>query len=516
MVYAGRKFFFIVCHHDECLALSLAEGLDDVAGTLAVVVIKAVERFVEDEEFRVFDERTGQECHPLFAARQREVGTGGQMVQAEHFHPQVGHGAFFGADAAVEANRVVQTAGHDVRCRQVLFIRTEHFGRHVADVAFYIPDALARATSTAEEIDVAGIRLRVVGANKGEKRRFAGAVLARQGPMLTPAHAPRQAVEDGACAVSDADVAEGHYAVRHVVVRMGRQAEDAVASGGCEAFMLLGLPGQVVSACLFGVYGAFLDGDDMRDEVRDVFGACHDEHYRHPVSQRGQEPGQHRPGRLVEPDERVVDHEHAGERPQRSGQLEAAQFAARQLDNSFVEQLVDAQQCPKRGAVFCVGRTAFEEQFPHRGPYRLVALIPPLLVVGRFLAVAVGIAKGYVFHVVRDACAPSGSEVVCRCAVKQGSGSRHEVDQERFPGSVRASDGYLFARFNGYVCRFGQAELRHPGDACLYFDNFLHSSGVIRVGVGRLTRFWFWRTNSAHERAPPPACPKRAARVCSR
>lgn len=59
VVYAGRKFFFIVCHHDECLALSLAEGLDDVAGTLAVVVVKAVERFVEDDEFRVFDERTG-------------------------------------------------------------------------------------------------------------------------------------------------------------------------------------------------------------------------------------------------------------------------------------------------------------------------------------------------------------------------------------------------------------------------------------------------------------------------
>ena len=51
----GGELFFIVGHHDEGLALELAEGVDDVLHYLAVLAVESVKRLVENEQLWVLD-----------------------------------------------------------------------------------------------------------------------------------------------------------------------------------------------------------------------------------------------------------------------------------------------------------------------------------------------------------------------------------------------------------------------------------------------------------------------------
>ena len=55
VVDAGRQFFGIVGHHDECFVFSLAEGFNHVFSQLTVVVVESVKGFVQYEQVGVFD-----------------------------------------------------------------------------------------------------------------------------------------------------------------------------------------------------------------------------------------------------------------------------------------------------------------------------------------------------------------------------------------------------------------------------------------------------------------------------
>ena len=68
MIYAGRKFFLVMRNHDHGLIISLAKSLDDVLNQTAIVIIKTMQRFVEDKKFRIFHEGTSQKNQTLLTA----------------------------------------------------------------------------------------------------------------------------------------------------------------------------------------------------------------------------------------------------------------------------------------------------------------------------------------------------------------------------------------------------------------------------------------------------------------
>ena len=68
MVDACRKFFLVVRNHDHGLIVSLAKSLDDVLYQTAIVIIKTMQRFVEDKKFRIFHEGTSQKNQTLLTA----------------------------------------------------------------------------------------------------------------------------------------------------------------------------------------------------------------------------------------------------------------------------------------------------------------------------------------------------------------------------------------------------------------------------------------------------------------
>ena len=68
----GGQFFLIMCDDDECLVRATAEVQDYLTYEAAVAVVETVERFVENEEFGVFDEGTCQQAESLLSAAELE------------------------------------------------------------------------------------------------------------------------------------------------------------------------------------------------------------------------------------------------------------------------------------------------------------------------------------------------------------------------------------------------------------------------------------------------------------
>ena len=66
-VDAGRELLFVVRHHDKRLVRTLAEGLDDVLHLGTVGDVKAMKRFVEDEELGILHEGACQKYQALLA-----------------------------------------------------------------------------------------------------------------------------------------------------------------------------------------------------------------------------------------------------------------------------------------------------------------------------------------------------------------------------------------------------------------------------------------------------------------
>lgn len=58
---AAWKVLLVVSHHDESLVLTGTESVDDFLHFLSALAVKTVEWFIEDEEFWVLYECTGEE-----------------------------------------------------------------------------------------------------------------------------------------------------------------------------------------------------------------------------------------------------------------------------------------------------------------------------------------------------------------------------------------------------------------------------------------------------------------------
>ena len=84
---AVGKLLFVVRHHDERLVRTLAELLDDLSDELSVRIVEAVERLVENQQFRVLHKSSRQEAKALLAAAQLQERAVCHAVHTEDSHP---------------------------------------------------------------------------------------------------------------------------------------------------------------------------------------------------------------------------------------------------------------------------------------------------------------------------------------------------------------------------------------------------------------------------------------------
>ena len=93
-----------------------------------------------------------------------------------------------------------------------------HLGRYISNVLLDVPNAFARTTGIAEERDVAGIALGIVGTYEREQRTLACTILSAERPTLSVAHCPVEFLQDGALAIDDAHLVHSHNLIAVVVV----------------------------------------------------------------------------------------------------------------------------------------------------------------------------------------------------------------------------------------------------------------------------------------------------------
>lgn len=84
---AGGKFVFGVGHIDHRSAGAFAEMFDYGPRQLFVAAIQPVQRFVEDQQVRVFDKGACKQYHPLFAGREADERSVSQMPDSECVQP---------------------------------------------------------------------------------------------------------------------------------------------------------------------------------------------------------------------------------------------------------------------------------------------------------------------------------------------------------------------------------------------------------------------------------------------
>ena len=114
----------------------------------------------------VLDERAGEQAQPLLAAREPQVRPVGESADTEYFHPLAAGSQLLFRCMHEQSYSIEQPAGDDVQRGQVLEISPVHFRADVSYVFLYVPDAFSGTPSVTEQLDVAGIALRVVGADK--------------------------------------------------------------------------------------------------------------------------------------------------------------------------------------------------------------------------------------------------------------------------------------------------------------------------------------------------------------
>lgn len=172
MVDARWQFFLIMRYHNHGFVLAATEGFDDVFYKTAVAVVESVERFIENQQFRILDKGSCQENEALFAAGELQETTVFKTFQSEDFHPEAALVHIFFLRLYIEAYGIHQAACHDADGWQVALVRAVKLRRYVADVFLDVPDAFAAASRIVEEGDVAGITLRIIGTNQTEERYF--------------------------------------------------------------------------------------------------------------------------------------------------------------------------------------------------------------------------------------------------------------------------------------------------------------------------------------------------------
>lgn len=82
-----RQFFFIVSDHDERLVPPFAEGFNNIFHQTAVAHVQTMQRFIKNQQFRVFDKSSRYQYQPLFATGKLQEITVLPIGNAENIHP---------------------------------------------------------------------------------------------------------------------------------------------------------------------------------------------------------------------------------------------------------------------------------------------------------------------------------------------------------------------------------------------------------------------------------------------
>lgn len=166
MVDALWQFFLIVRHVDECHRGVFAILVDEVFHHATIDIVEAVQRFVEYQQVGLFYKSPRQKYKSLLTARHLQKLPLLQMADAKGVEPFAALYPLCFCGTRVESHGVFQSAGHNLDGGDVLAVAAVHLWRNVADVAFDVPDALARTALMSEERDVAGVALWIVGTNQ--------------------------------------------------------------------------------------------------------------------------------------------------------------------------------------------------------------------------------------------------------------------------------------------------------------------------------------------------------------
>ena len=118
------------------------------------------------------------------AAGESQIRPLRQSFDTEDSHPFAAPCQLFRTGVQAKADRVEKAAGDDVQRREVFPISPVHFRADIADMTLNFPDALTRPAGMPEKGDLAGVCLRIVGADQGQEGGLAGAVFSADGPMF--------------------------------------------------------------------------------------------------------------------------------------------------------------------------------------------------------------------------------------------------------------------------------------------------------------------------------------------
>ena len=287
----------------------------------ATVLIEPMQGFVQDIQRRVLDKSAGDKTQALFPAGEPQKRFFGQMSDPELLHPCPGQRPLPFGWTPVETFRVKMSAGHDIQRRGIHPEGPVQFRTYESDAAFDVPDTLPAPPWTAEEFDIMGIGLGIVGADEAQKRTLTAAVGPGERPMLPFPDGPGQRFQDHAVPVPD----------RHVPQPDDRRRQKAVQIGLARHF----LPWLTVP-----------DRDDMRDEGRNLRRAGQDQDQGGLLRKVGQKLREQRPVSGIQADEGIVDDKPLRSRLQRLQEPVPTQFSGREGDQRIVRFPVHTGEIP--------------------------------------------------------------------------------------------------------------------------------------------------------------------------
>ena len=186
-----RGIFRMVRDKQQLCGPFANQHVDKAAHQLAVEGVQPLQRFIEDQQGWMLDQRANDKRQPLLAPRQtvkRRVG--GALIDAENIQPLLHQLMLFIGHRLINADRVKiarQNNVADVGADPVVQMQA---AADVADMLFNIPDGLAAAAAAAKEGEIVAVALRMIAGDKAQQRGFTGAVGADELKVLARAHGP--------------------------------------------------------------------------------------------------------------------------------------------------------------------------------------------------------------------------------------------------------------------------------------------------------------------------------------
>src|SRR5579859_3065145 len=102
-----------------------------------------------------------------------------------------------------QSDGLVESGGHYLETRQRLIEVQMKFGRHPPHLLLELPNRLSAAASTAKDLDVVSISLRVIAQDQTQERRFARAIGSKQRPTFPAVDHPVDIAQDRRGAVAN-------------------------------------------------------------------------------------------------------------------------------------------------------------------------------------------------------------------------------------------------------------------------------------------------------------------------